>query len=133
MEAGVEHDVHCVTRVRERDADMEEERPARRVGDDRTLVADDRIVESRLLEVRPHRAEHPSGHDDHVRAGVANGAQGRTSARPQHTILADQGPVEIEREGGDLRRKSGGELYGLPPVAVTTYAATSAICWVESW
>jgi hypothetical protein len=25
-------------------------------------------------------------------------------ARPQHAVLADQRPVEVEREGGDVRR-----------------------------
>jgi len=44
-------------------------------------------------------------------------------ARPQHAVLADQRPVEVEREGGDLPRESLWELdrYGaLPPVDVTT-------------
>jgi hypothetical protein len=42
-------------------------------------------------------------------------------ARPQHAVLGDQRPVEVEREGGDGRRKRGRELYGAwPPVDFTT-------------
>jgi hypothetical protein len=42
-------------------------------------------------------------------------------ARAENAVLGDQRPVEIEREGGDVRRKRGRELYGaVPPVDVTT-------------
>jgi hypothetical protein len=42
-------------------------------------------------------------------------------ARAQLAVLCDQRPVEVEREGGDVRRKRGGELYGaVPPVESTT-------------
>ena len=116
VEAGVEHCVHRLARVGERDRDVEEELAARRIGDDRALVTDDGIVEPRLLEVRPHGAEHPSRHDDHVRAGVANGAERRARARPQHAVLGDQRPVEIEGEGGDVPRES-------PPEGLRSRAA----------
>ena len=66
-------------------------------------------------------------------AGVAHRREGGTRAGPQHAVLGDQRPVEIESERGDVPRERRGELYGaVPPVAVTTYAATSAICCVES-
>jgi hypothetical protein len=121
MEAGVEDRVHRVARVGERDRDVEEERAARRIRDDRALVTDDRIVETGLLEVRTHRAEHPAGHDDHMRAGVANSAERRTCARSQYAVFGDQRPVEIEGEGGDAPREVRREVYGVvPPVAVTT-------------
>jgi hypothetical protein len=52
----------------------------------------------------------------------------------QHAVLADQRPVEVEREGADVRRKPGWELYGaVPPVESTTYAETSAICCALSF
>jgi hypothetical protein len=100
---------------------VEEEVPRGRVGDDGSLVADDEIVESRLLEVRPHRAEHPAGDDDDVRAGRPRARERLLRARPQHSVLGDQRAVEIEREGGGGRRERGRELYGTwPPVDFTT-------------
>jgi hypothetical protein len=56
-----------------------------------------------------------------VRAGLANGSDGSTSARPQHAVLGDQRPVEIEGESGDVPREVRRKVYGaVPPVAVTT-------------
>jgi len=121
VEAGVEHGVHRIARIRERDRDVEQELATRRIGDNRALVADDRIVEARLLEIRARRAEHPSRHDDHVRAGVANGSEGGASARPQDAVLGDEGPVEIEGERGDAPGEIRGKVYGtVPPVDFTT-------------
>jgi hypothetical protein len=118
VEAGVEHRVHRLARGVERDRDVKEELPAPRIGNDGSLVADDWIV---AREVRPRRAKHPSRHDDHVRAGVANGRQGGTRTRAQHAILGDQRPVEIEGERCDVPREVRREVYGaVPPVAVTT-------------
>jgi hypothetical protein len=100
---------------------MEEELARRRVGDNGSLVADDEIVELRLLEVRAHRSEHPPGDDDDVRARRPRPFERVPGALPQHAVLGDQRPVEIEREGGDVRRKRGRELYGaVPPVESTT-------------
>jgi hypothetical protein len=99
-----------------------EEKLARcRLGDDGTLVADDEIVELRLLEVRTHRTEHPPGDDDDVGARRPRPRERILGARPQHAVFGDQRPVEIEREGDDARRKRGGEVYGaVPPVDSTT-------------
>jgi hypothetical protein len=56
-----------------------------------------------------------------VGAGRTGAVEGLACARPQHAVLRDQRPVEIEREGGDARREAGGKLYGtVPPVDVTT-------------
>jgi hypothetical protein len=100
---------------------MEQELARHRVGDDGSLVADDEIVELRLLEIRAHRTEHPPGDDDDVGARLARSCERVPSAWPQHAVLGDQRPVEIEREGGDVRRKRGGEVYGaVPPVESTT-------------
>jgi hypothetical protein len=100
---------------------MEEELARRRFGDDGSLVADDEIVELRLLEVWAHRSEHPPGDDDDVGASRPRPGERVPGARPQHAVLGDQRPVEIEREGGDVRRKRGRELYGaVPPVESTT-------------
>ena len=68
-----------------------------------------------------------------MRAGVANRAESSTSARPQHAVLGDQRPVEIEGESGDAPREVRRKVYGaVPPVETTTYAATSAICCAVS-
>ena len=95
--------------------------PVARVGDDGSLVADDEIVELRLLEVRAHCAEHPPRDDDDVGARRPRLCESVPGARPQHAVLGDQRAVEIQREGGDVRRKRGGEVYGaVPPVESTT-------------
>ena len=71
-----------------------------RVGDDGALVADDGIVELRLPEVRQHRAEHASGHDDHVRSGRAYAFDRVAGVRAKHRVLCDQRSVEVEEDGG---------------------------------
>jgi hypothetical protein len=56
-------------------------------------------------------------------AGRSGARERLPRARPQHSVLGDQRPVEVEREGGDPLRKVLRELdrYGaLPPVDVTT-------------
>jgi len=56
-----------------------------------------------------------------MRTDVSRSRERLPGARPQHAVLGDQRPVEIEREGGDVRRKRGRELYGaVPPVETTT-------------
>jgi hypothetical protein len=102
---------------------VEEELTRRGVGDDRALVADDEIVELRLLEIGPHRPEHPTRDDDDVRAGCARPRERFAGPLAQHAVFGDQRPVEVEREGGDAPRESlrERECYGsLPPVDVTT-------------
>jgi hypothetical protein len=101
---------------------VEEEFARRRVRDDGALVADDEIVEPSLLEVGPHRSEHAAGDDDHVDARGPRPAERLAGARPQDTVLGDQRPVEIGREGGDPLRESGRKFdrYGVPPVDFTT-------------
>jgi hypothetical protein len=69
-----------------------------------------------------------------VRSGRTHAGDRVGRARAQYRILGDQRAVEVAGEGGDTRRESSGELYGgVPPVDLTTNAATSAICWSESW
>jgi hypothetical protein len=121
MEAGGEHGAHRLARLGERDRNVEQELARRRVGDDGALVADDEIVELRLLEVRAHCTEHPPGDDDDVGAGRPRSLQCFPGAGPKDTVLGDQCSVEVECEGGDARRKPGRKLYGaVPPVEVTT-------------
>jgi hypothetical protein len=121
MEAGREHGVHRFSRLGERDGNVEQELAGRRVSDDRPLVADDEIVEPRLLEVRAHRSEHPSGDDHHMCAGGPRPRERRAGPGPQHAVLGDQRPVEIECERGDARRKRRRKIYGaVPPVESTT-------------
>jgi hypothetical protein len=100
---------------------VEEELARPRFGDDGSLVADDEIVELRLFEVRAHCPEHPAGNDDDMGARRPRPLERIPGARAQLAVLCDQRPVEVEREGGDVRRKRGGELYGaVPPVESTT-------------
>ena len=123
MEAGREHGVHRLPGLGERDGNVEEELARRRVGDDGSLVAHDEIVETRLLEVRAHRYEHPPGDDHDVRAGCPRPRERLPGARVKDSVLGDQRPVEVEREGGDVPRESlrECELYGAwPPVESTT-------------
>jgi hypothetical protein len=68
-----------------------------------------------------------------VDAGRTGPREGFLRPRPQDAVLGDERPVEVERERGDPPREALRELerYGaLPPVDVTTKAATSAICCV---
>jgi hypothetical protein len=70
-----------------------------------------------------------------VRAGLSNLRDRIARARSKHRVLGDQRAVEIEGEGRDVAREARRKLeqrYGVPPVAFTTYEATSAICWSES-
>ena len=121
MEAGREHGVHRLAGLGERDGDVEQELARRRIGDDGALIADHEVVEPGLFEVRAHRSEHPSGDDDDVGAGRPRPGQRLPRAGTQHAVLGDQRPVEVEREGGYVRRKPGRELYGaVPPVESTT-------------
>jgi hypothetical protein len=100
---------------------MEQELARRGVGDDGSLVADDEIVESRLLEVRAHGSEHPPGDDHDVGARCPRPRERVPGVRAKDAVLGDQRPVEIECEGGDARRKRGRALYGaVPPIEVTT-------------
>ena len=69
-----------------------------------------------------HGAEHPARYHDHMDARGADGGDCRTRARPEAGILCDERPVEVDREGGDVRGKGFRELDygGVPPVALTT-------------
>jgi hypothetical protein len=121
METGLDDCIHGLARLRERDRDVEKKLARSRVGDDGSLVADDEIVEPSLFEVRPHRAEHPARDDDDVGAGGVRPRESLSGPWPQHAVLGDERPVEVECEGGDGRRKRGRELYGaVPPVESTT-------------
>ncbi|MDE3024438.1 MAG: hypothetical protein KGI93_02595 [Acidobacteriota bacterium] len=56
-----------------------------------------------------------------MHAGVARRRDRRFRARPEDGVLADQRPVEIDREGGERMREAGREVYGtVPPVDFTT-------------
>jgi hypothetical protein len=58
-----------------------------------------------------------------VDAGGARPLERVLRPRPQHAVLGDQRPVEVQRERGDVRRESlgDGDRYGSwPPVDFTT-------------
>jgi len=68
-----------------------------------------------------------------VDARGAHACDRLAGARTEQRVLCDQGAVEVAREGGDACGESGRELYGgVPPVALTTNAATFAISCVLS-
>ena len=87
---------------------VQEERPAARVDDRGALVADDRVAELGLLEVRAHRPEHPARGHEHMDARGSGGGDRRQRARPQHGVLADEGAVEVADERVDRGREVGG-------------------------
>ncbi len=117
---------------------MAQELAADGVGDERALVADDGVVEPGLGEVRAHGLEHAAGDDDHVHAerahlAIAARVRGRSTASCAISVRSRSHANAATSCG-----KSAGKLYGpvvpgLPPVDLTTYDATSAICWSESW
>ena len=136
MEAGRDDGVDRLERDRLRHRHVPQELAGHRVGDDGALVADHRIVDPGLEDVRTDRAEHAAGDDDHVDAGRAHRRDRRRGPRSEQRIRGDERPVEVGRERLDLAREVVRELdrsYGVPPVALTTYDATSAICCVVSW
>jgi len=56
-----------------------------------------------------------------VHAGVARRRDRGPRAGPQDGVLADQRPVEVDRERGERAREAGREVYGtVPPVDFTT-------------
>jgi hypothetical protein len=87
---------------------------ARRLGDDRALVANDRVVDAGLFQVGTNRAEHPAGGDDDPHAGFFRGRDRRARARSQDAVFRDQRAVEIAGEDlyvlGKVARK--GQLFG---------------------
>jgi hypothetical protein len=102
---------------------MSKPRTGHGVGDERALVADDRIVERRRLEIAAYRLEHPSGDDDHVRPCRAHALDCLARPRPELEVSRDQRTVEVARKRGDPPREfvREGERYGaVPPVDFTT-------------
>ena len=79
------------------------------IGDERPLVADERLRDARREDVRPRRPEHPSGRDDHRNAGGPGARDRRVRAGAQLNVLRDQRPVEVARErldlAGEVRRE----------------------------
>ena len=110
---------------------VEEELAADGIDDGCALVADDRLGDPGLLEVRTHRPEHTAGRHEHGDTRSLRSRDRRPRPRSQKRVAPDQGAVEIAGERPHVRREGGREDQ-LPPVACTTYAATSAICWSVS-
>ena len=90
---------------------------------DRTLVADERLVEAERLEKALHRLHHPAGHDDHVQARMMRPPQRLDRPRAQLAVFPDERMVEVRRDHANGTRKVGRELdqpFALPPVAFVT-------------
>jgi hypothetical protein len=70
-----------------------------------------------------------------MRPGCADVRDRFSRVWAQDGVLGDERAVEVDGERRDVLREARRELdpYGVPPVALTTYEATSAICCVESW
>ena len=104
---------------------MAQELAGRGLGDDRSLVADDGVVDPCLRRVATHRLEHAARHDDDVHAGCAGGPDGGDRARPQDRVLRDQRAVEVAGERLDVGREAGGERQ----LFWVRKATRSATCW----
>jgi hypothetical protein len=76
-----------------------------RVRDDGALVTDHRLVQLGRLEEAAHRLHHPAGDDDHVQPGVARLVQRLQGARPQRSVLPDEGAVEVRRDDVQVARE----------------------------
>ena len=95
-----------------------------------SLIADHRLLQVDLLEVRAHGAEHPSRRHDHGDPGRLRPRDRRPRSWAEQRVPADERVVEVADECLHLAREGGREDQ--PPVDVTTYAATSAICCAVS-
>jgi hypothetical protein len=98
---------------------------ADRVGDDGALVADDRIFDPRLQRIPADRLKHPSRHEHDVNSRRPRSGDRRTSPRAENRVLADQGPVEVARDGVDLARKVPREVQPCGFVRKSTRALRS--------
>ena len=79
--------------------------PAHRLGDDRTLVADDGILQAGFECVPPHRLEHPAGNEDDMNPNRPRCGDRGTRPGMQQRVLADQRPVEVTCDGLDVARE----------------------------
>ena len=123
VKAARDERVDHLERERPRDADVAQELARGRIGDDRALVADHRVVEPGLEHVRANRPEHAPGDDDHVHARRAGRRDRGGRAGADHRVLGHERPVEVARERAHLAREARGQLdrgYGVPPVDFTT-------------
>ena len=111
---------------------VQEELARSRIDHGRALVAHDRLLERRLVEVAPHRPEHAAGRHQHVDARALRASDRGARARAELPSGADERPVEVRGERLDgaaepIRKEA------QPPVDDATNCATSAICCGSSW
>ena len=94
--------------LRERDGNRLVPEPAARagLGDDCPLVADDRIVDAGLEDVRPYGDEHAPRDDHDPDARRARRTNGSLRSRREHSVARDQRAVEVAREDLDPVRKA---------------------------
>ena len=91
-----------LARELERDRHVAEEPARGGLGDDRALVADDRLVDTGRVDVRLHRLEHAPGDDDDVDPLGPHPGDRLARARPELDVLRDQRAVEVAGERLDL-------------------------------
>ena len=90
-----------LARELERDRLVPQPFAAPRLGDDSSLVADDRIVQPGFERVAADRLEHPARDEQDVDAGPMRPLERAAGAWVQERVLSDQRPVEVARDGLD--------------------------------
>ena len=99
---------------------------ADRICNDRTLVADDRILDARLECIAADRLEHAPGDEDDVDARLQRALDCRARARAQDRVLRDQRAVEVAGDRVDLAREVLREVQPCGFVRKSTRAVRSA-------
>ena len=98
---------------------------ADRFRDDRALVADDRIVQSRVERVWAYRLEHPAGDEDDVNPCRVRGRDRRERPWMQESVFADQRAVEVAGDGLHVTREI---LRELQPCGLLRKSTRSFSC-----
>ena len=70
----------------------------RHFADQRALVADDRRIELEHAREMHRARDHPAGHQAHDHATGTRRANGRPGVRPDLEVVADERPVDVERD-----------------------------------
>src|SRR5262245_55744426 len=109
----------------ERDGLVAEPASADRFRDDRTLIADHRVLDSRLQRVRPDRPEHPPGHENDVDPCRARGRDRGLRPRAEDAVLADQRAIEVAGDCLELAWEVLGEVQPCGFVRKSTSALRS--------
>jgi hypothetical protein len=97
-----------------------EELSAHRVGDDGSLITDDRLGDIRSECVRANRTKHPACRDDDANIRCPRGRDRGVCPRAQFDVGGDERPVEVARERLYARWELCRKLEAQLPAAVET-------------